>query len=822
LQDVTEIVSSLLRRDPTEAQPLAELIHRKTSGNAFFVLQFLHLLYERYLVDYSLSTYRWEWDVDLIAAETNVADNVLDILSEKILGLPTELQLALTRAAFLGPSRFDAAILLHTISAQERKVNGEQHGGGENSVDIEGLAELQDTLTLGVKEGLLEKLRSPRIYKFAHDRIKESAYAVVPTGDARKDLHLFIGRQLHKVIDAKDTSGLGMQVDDRLFLLAVRHMNLGSDLLDNEKEKVELARLNYKAAEMAFEMSSFFPAGEYLQAGLSLLDTDSRWGKHYTLTLELATALTHVSFCCGKSDSISTLVDEILHNGKSLKDKLGAYRSAILSSLREGDATGAIETTLFALDQLGVHMPRRFLKLSILRRVLRLRRRLRRYSDDDLLALPETADENLRHAPAFVSLLGALGMVAGRTEYQLLALIHQAVSVTLEGVNSDWTVVQLAACGYLYALFGETDTAYRFGKLALQLIGEGSHSSQDARATGMTYFSVWHWKNPYHDCLGAFLRTYKMSLDTGAIEDLFFSIMGYSIVYYHCGLQLDPIEKDMRRFAEVLEDYGQTYYLAIYKPLLQFIFNLMGQSDDPKILTGEAMDQEEYFQMCTKTQNQRGLQLLRLTRMFLAYFLNDLQLANRMAAKLDPPVKDGPVPYLGPRFLFEGLIAFGLAKSTGRRRRYRSRGLRFLRKLEKFVDEGNNNCHHMMLLLRAELASLDNDVSREVQVAYDKAIRSAGRMGFMHHQAVGNELAGVYFLEQRNDRTWASTYLTRSWELFDQWGAKPKTQHMEEKYKDLVVLSTVLNCRSRSISARARFDENKMASRSRREIEFGM
>jgi hypothetical protein len=398
-------------------------------------------------------------------------------------------------------------------------------------------------------------------------------------------------------------------------------------------------------------------------------------------------------------------------------------------------------------------------------------------------------------------------MITGRNEYQLLALIHQAVSVTLEGVNSDWTVVALASCGYLHAILGETDTAYRFGKLALQIVEEGTPSGQNARATGMTYFSVWHWKKPYHDCLGPFLRAYKMALDTGAIEDLCFSIMAYCTVYYLCGLQLDPFEKDMRRFAEVMEDYGQTYFLAIYKTQVQFILNLMGQSDDPTILSGEAMDQEECLQMWTKDPKSRALQFLRLNRMILAYFFDDLPLADKMASELCPPIKFGRGVWLAPRFLFEGLIAFGLVKSTRHRRRYQRRGLRFLHKLEIFVRSGNVNCHHMMLLLRAELASLDNGVSREVQAAYDKAIRAAGRMGFTHHQAVGNELAGVYFLEQGKDRAWASTYLSRARELFDQWGAKAKVQHMDKKYKELVVRSNGLLLRSRSLSARTRFEE---------------
>jgi predicted ATPase len=383
LHGVTEIVSSLLRKDPMDTQPLAELVHRKTCGNAFFVVQFLRLLYERQLIDFSLSTYRWEWDLDRIAAETVVADNVLDIVSGKILAMPKELQVALTRAAFLGPSRFDAEILLQTIGAHERKDDVEPD---VEEVFCNDVTVLEDMLTLGVKEGLLEKLRPPRIYKFAHDRIKESAYALVPDGDARKYLHLYIGRQLRKLIDDKAATGLGTQVEDRLFLLAVRHLNLGSDFLDNEEEKVELAQLNSKAAEMAFEMSSFVPAGEYLQAGLSLLNTTTRWERHYALTLEVATALAHVRFCCGKMDSMRNLIDDILRHAKSLKDKLGAYRSMILCLFQEGDTVGARELTLDVLDQLGIHMPRRFFKLKIVMGILRTRRRLRCFSDDDSMA----------------------------------------------------------------------------------------------------------------------------------------------------------------------------------------------------------------------------------------------------------------------------------------------------------------------------------------------------------------------------------------------------------------------------------------------------
>jgi hypothetical protein len=117
------------------------------------------------------------------------------------------------------------------------------------------------------------------------------------------------------------------------------------------------------------------------------------------------------------------------------------------------------------------------------------------------------------------------------------------------------------------------------------------------------------------------------------------------------------------------------------------------------------------------------------------------------------------------------------------------RGFRFLRKLEKCVRSGNVNCHHMMLLLRADYIALaSHSDPGMVKRAYGDAITAAGKLGFMHHhQAIGNERAGVYFLEQQNDKAWASTYLSRARALFELWSAKAKVRHMEAKYKELAI-----------------------------------
>jgi histidine kinase len=292
---------------------------------------------------------------------------------------------------------------------------------------------------------------------------------------------------------------------------------------------------------------------------------------------------------------------------------------------------------------------------------------------------------------------------------------------------------------------------------------------------------------------------------------MFYSLMAYTMTYCHSGLELGPIKKDMMGFMEILEDYHQSYFLAMYRTQVQFVLNLTDQSADPTILTGAVMDQDEYLTKWSNTQNPLPLDLLCLNRVFLAYLFDDLHLASEMASKLSSPFKAGRKFMLAPRLLFEGLVAFGLARATGgRRRRYQRQGKKILHRLEQFVRDGSVNCCHMMLLLRAELASLTcSKDTKKVRFAYDEAIAAAGRLGFTNHQAVGNERAGVYFLEQKHDRDWASTYLTRACELFDQWGANAKVKQMEEKYSDLVVRSMESEGKSRSgaVSARAHFDE---------------
>ncbi len=62
--DLGQLIADALRCDPPHVAPLAQLVHEKTAGNPFFVVQFLQALAEEGLLRFDHDVARWSWDFD--------------------------------------------------------------------------------------------------------------------------------------------------------------------------------------------------------------------------------------------------------------------------------------------------------------------------------------------------------------------------------------------------------------------------------------------------------------------------------------------------------------------------------------------------------------------------------------------------------------------------------------------------------------------------------------------------------------------------------------------------------------------------------------
>jgi predicted ATPase len=123
LEDLTQLIANSLHCEPKRAGPLAQLVHGKTAGNPFFVIQFLSALAQEGLVAFDHDEGWWSWDLDGITAK-GYTDNVADLMAGKLTRLPVKTQNALQLFACLG-NVADLTLLSLVLGTPEKEVHAD-------------------------------------------------------------------------------------------------------------------------------------------------------------------------------------------------------------------------------------------------------------------------------------------------------------------------------------------------------------------------------------------------------------------------------------------------------------------------------------------------------------------------------------------------------------------------------------------------------------------------------------------------------------------------------------------------------------------------
>jgi len=749
-KDTNEMVSDLLRTAPINSFSLSNAVHRKTSGNVLFTLQFLRSICDEGLMRFSSEYNQWQWDTAMIMSK-KIADNAVELIAHKILLLPEQTQNALKLISCLGCHC--EKFILTSMSTGDGLANF-------------GCIDLFASIELNVKEGLVDRMGSD--YRFAHDHIQQVAYSFIAESERGK-MHLWIGNQVwtNKLLSS-----------EKALFIAVGQLNKGSILIDETHERVRIARLNLQAAEKSKSLAAFVPAAFYLHAGISLLGKNP-WTNYYDLCLQLYGSCAEANFCIGNFDVMEGQLKEVFSNARCLDDELESFFIFVSALIAQNKMQEALEVGLLVSAQLGEP----FLMHSNMRSIImvefaKTKKMIEGKLDDEFLTMKNMNDN---HKIAAMRLMYILALSAFQSDSGVFPLIClRMMQTSLKYGLCDESAYSFAVLGVLCCNFGQINEALRFGQLSLRLLDISKVNKCLPGIYACLYTAIIPHFHHYRSSLQPLELGYNVGMRNGDVSYATVCIRQFCVHLFHCGEELATVERIMRKYDKIMMELKQEIYQKQNFPYWQAVLNLMGHSHDPEQLIGEVMNQQQLLEETIGCKRSRSTAIIYHIQSWLAYIFGNHESASRIMEKRQAIILTTNPPFLSCSLSFvEGLISFAMAHKTGETK-WSVLGLKCIEEIEKYSTRAPSNCKHKLLVLQAESAF----VAGEYQIAqekYDEAIDSAGKNNFIQDQALAFERQGIFHINQGNT-SMASLCFAQAHSAYLAWGAKRKADLIRVKF----------------------------------------
>lgn len=169
----------------------------------------------------------------------------------------------------------------------------------------------------------------------------------------------------------------------------VNLLNKGINLIYNKEERYKGAELNLAAGRRAASKVSFCDGSRYFAADIKFLKPGDFWIKRYNLTMQLYNAAAAAKLANQNFIRVHGLIEEILHYGCCLPDKLDAYATQIMATGQQGKAVDTTNIGLDVLQQLGEKVPTETdIPVAMRAEAIKAKRALRGRSNANILSLP--------------------------------------------------------------------------------------------------------------------------------------------------------------------------------------------------------------------------------------------------------------------------------------------------------------------------------------------------------------------------------------------------------------------------------------------------
>jgi PAS domain S-box-containing protein len=745
--DVRRLIADALRADPEHVRPLAKLVFEKTGGNAFFVNQFIAALAEEGLLAFDSDRRGWKWDIDRIRAKGFTA-NVADLMAAKMNRLPKATQEALGSLACLGS--VSAVATIDLISGSEKEA-------------------VHAALWQAVRAGLIYRLDGA--YAFVHDRVLEAAYALIPEHE-RALAHLRIGRLLTSETAPDER-------DEKIFDL-VNQLNGGSALIETPEEREQVAELNLSAGKRAKSAAAYSAALQYFSKGYGLLGESDREQKSQ-LAFDLELNWAECEYLTGRLASAEQRLSVLSRGAANLVDTaaVACLRMTLYTTLDRSDR--AVDVGLEYLRRVGVDFSPHPTDDDVRQEYDRLWRHLGDRAIGALVDLPVTRDPD---CIATLEVLTLTVPAANFTDENLFCVaVARMASLSLHHGNGDASCHAYVWLGMiLRSRFGNFEAGFRFGRLGIDLVERRGLDRFKARI----YSDFGHLINPWTKHLRVGIDWVQRALITaqtnGDLTFASFASNSLTMLLLASGEPLDGVQAEAVNGLEYTRRVRFGLFADIMTGQLGLVRALRGLTSDISSFGDKQFD-ERRFQERLETDPRLAFAACWywIRKLQARFHANDYPGAVAAADRAQSLMWKSPPFFEAAEYHFYAALARAATldpSPSDAQRPSRDALYAHHLQLETWARHCPENFANRAALVSAEIARLEGRETEAMRL-YEQAIRSARDNGFVHNEALANELAANFYAALGFE-TISHAYLRNARSCYLRWGADGKVRQMDE------------------------------------------
>ncbi|MEX3634098.1 AAA family ATPase [Paraburkholderia sp. BR14427] len=752
VSEVARLVRDATHSSTPHTAQLAQVMFEKTGGNPFFAVQFLRVLADEGFLSFDRARREWAWNADQIASR-GFPDSVVDLMVDRLGRLSSSTRRALADFACLGASV--STSVLARVS-------------GESSETVEAV------LAEAASQGIVYRLTDG--YAFVHDRIQETAYALIAEAD-RARAHLRIGAML----DGGDSDP---DVERNIFEI-VNQYNRAIDAIDDVEVRTRVAGLNLRAGRRARASAAYGSALTYLALGSDIFGSGA-WDTHYGEKFSLELLRAECEFLTGNAEGADARLCALAAQANNVPHKAAVAFLRVTLHTALDRMPAAIDICLDYLRDVGIdwvaHPAREAAKAEFATLLGQIGQR----PISALIDLPLLEDEALE---ATLDVLTAVLPPAFFTDENLVCLVLcRMANLSIRHGNADASSLGFAYLGMVAGpIFGDYRAGFEFGRLGLSLVDERGLGRFRARVYMCFAYHVMPWTQPMRAGLPLLRRAFEAATQSGDLTYVGFSSCCLVTSLLAAGDALAEVEDQAVERLRIVRAAGFGLIVDIMTAQLSLIRGLRGSA--PWLGSAEA-DYADEASLEQHLEDDPALAIAAcwywIRQLEARYFAGDIAGALAAANRASPLLWTSSGHFELAEYHFFSALARLQSHDTlapGERAANLAALADHVDKLRDWASHSPSNFASRAALVEAEIARTE---AREFEAMrlYERAIESAREQRLPHVEGLANEVAGRFYME-RGFAAIGAVYLRNARLAWLNWGAMAKVRSLEARYPEL-------------------------------------